>query len=392
VIAIIAVTWIGMLAYKQLWHHPVKAIVISSGEIMHTIVASGHVESPHRISISAQITGSVTQIPVVEGQFVERGQILVQLENSESQFILKQTLAIEQQALTSIRQLQELKVPVAQQTYLQAYANFINAQRGLSRSLTLHSQGFVGTAARDDALRTVQVAQSQLMVTQKQLASLQPDGSDFALAQSAALQANAAADAARARLRYSTISAPKTGTLIVRNVEVGDGVQAGKVLMVISPQGTIQLVVQIDEKNMKWLHLNQMAIASADAFPDQKFQAQLTYINPRIDPQRGSVEVKLNVINPPAILKQDMTVSVDIEALRRNHILLIPINAIHDYGQQTPWVLVIKNGIAQQRGIQLGLENKGIAEVRSGLIAGDQVVPVHEAHIYDGTLVHVIAP
>jgi HlyD family secretion protein len=89
------------------------------------------------------------------------------------------------------------------------------------------------------------------MVTQKQLASLQPDGSDFALAQSAGLQATAAADAARARLRYSTITAPKTGTLIVRNVEVGDGVQAGKVLLVISPQGTIQLVVQIDEKNMK---------------------------------------------------------------------------------------------------------------------------------------------
>jgi translation initiation factor RLI1 len=74
----------------------------------------------------------------------------------------------------------------------------------------------------------------------------------------------------------------------------------------------MQLVLQIDEKNLHLLRLNQAAVASADAYPDQKFDAELVYINPRVDPLRGSVEVKLYVPKPPAYLQQDMTVSVDL--------------------------------------------------------------------------------
>jgi hypothetical protein len=89
-------------------------------------------------------------------------------------------------------------------------------------------------------------------------------------------------------------------------------VQPGKVLMVLSPKADMQLVLQIDEKNLHLLRLKQAAVASADAYPDQKFDAELVFINPRVDPLRGSVEVKLTVPKPPAYLQQDMTVSVDL--------------------------------------------------------------------------------
>jgi HlyD family secretion protein len=68
--------------------------------------------------------------------------------------------------------------------------------------------------------------------------------------------------------------------------------------MVLSPKADMQLVLQIDEKNLNLLRLNQAAWASADAYPDQKFDAELVYINPRVDPLRGSVEVKLAVPKP----------------------------------------------------------------------------------------------
>ena len=105
--------------------------------------------------------------------------------------------------------------------------------------------------------------------------------------------------------------------LISRSVEVGDVVQPGKALMVLAASGQPQILIQIDEKNLSKIALGQKAFGSADAFASQRFDAVVGYINPGIDAARGSVEVKLNVANPPAYLRQDMTVSVDIETARR---------------------------------------------------------------------------
>ncbi len=77
-----------------------------------------------------------------------------------------------------------------------------------------------------------------------------------------------------------TIEAPVDGTLIARNVERGNVVQPGKALMVLSPAGATQLVVQIDEKNLNLLQIGQEALASADAYPGERFAARIVYMNP----------------------------------------------------------------------------------------------------------------
>ncbi len=394
--------WLGLIAFIMLVivaigfvddflsRPKVKPFLLTSGSFVQTIVASGHVESPNRISISAQITGTVSDVPVMEGQDVVKGQLLIQLENTELQAALRQAQASEQLALSNLRQLREVKTPIAIQTYVQAEVNFNTAKKNLERILELYAQGFVGATVKDEAERAFQIAKSQLQIGQQQLVSLEPGGSELALAQATINQAHAASESAAARLRYSIIQAPKSGTLIMRNVEAGDGVVPGKVLMSLSPTGDIQLLVQIDEKNIKWLHVNQMALASADAYPNQKFQAQLVAINPRIDLQRGSVEVKLTVKNPPIELKQDMTVSVDIEANRIDNALLIPVSAVHDFATQAPWVFLIQEGVAQKRLIGLGIESQGLVQALSGLSAGDWVVPVQSAQVHDGLPVRVM--
>jgi len=379
-----------LVIYVFAWKSKIKPEFVKLGSFVQTIVASGHVESPHRISISAQITGTVADVPVLEGQTVEKGQLLIALENTELHSALRQAQASEQQALSNLRQLRELKAPVAVQTQMQADANFVSAKNNLARTLELFDKGFIGAAARDEAERAFQIAQSQRAIDQQQSASLRPGGSEMALAQATLKQAHATVDAALARLRYSTIQAPRAGTLIARNVEIGDGVIPGKVLMTLSPKGAMQLVLQIDEKNIKWLHINQMALASADAFPDKKFQAQLVYINPSIDSQRGSIEVKLDVKYPPLELKQDMTVSVDIEASRIENAFLIPMSSVHDYDTHTPWVFLVQEGKVRKQAIVLGLESKGFAQVVSGVKAGDMVVPTQTTHLSDGSRVRVV--
>jgi len=363
---------------------------VKSGRFIQTIVASGHVENPHRLSISAQITASVADIPVVDGESVEKGQLLIALENTELQSALKQAQASEQQALSNLRQLRELKAPVAAQNSIQADANLINAKNNFARTLELFDRGFISVASRDEAERSFKIAQSQLVISEQQSESLRPGGSDLVVGQDLVNQAHAFVEVAVARLRYTSIQAPRAGVLITRTVEVGEGVMPGKVLMVMSPRGATQLVLQIDEKNIKWLHLGQLALASADAFADKKFQAQLVYINPRIDPQRGSVEVKLDVMDPPLELKQDMTVSVDIEAARIENAMMIPLSAVHGYEIHDPWVFVIEDGLTRKQIIDVGLVSQGIVQVLSGLKVGDMVLPNQYTHLGDRSRVRVI--
>ncbi|MES1163398.1 MAG: efflux RND transporter periplasmic adaptor subunit, partial [Rhizobacter sp.] len=230
----------------------------------------------------------------------------------------------------------------------------------------------------------VDVDDAQVRSARSQLESALPNGSDDAVAETSLAEARAASAAARSRLRYATIAAPVAGTLIDRAVEPGDVVQPGKALMVLSPAGETQLLVQIDEKNLHLLKIGQSADASADAFAQQRFPAQLVYLNPGVDAQRGSVEVKLSVPTPPDYLTQDMTVSVDVRVAQRASALLVPTDAVHDADEAHPWVLKVDGHHARRQPVQLGLRSGGVSEVLSGLQAGDLVVPV-VADLRDGS-------
>ena len=366
----------GVLWGGQRWllGPPALVAVVVQRDFVQTVVATGRIESPHRVDLGVQLTGTVQAVPVQEGQIVSAGQVLIQLQDAELRASLRQAELAVTQAQAKLRQLREVQAPVAEQTLSQAQANQDATVRGLERTQNLFEQGFLGQAALDEAQRAEQVARAQRKVAQQQLNSARAGGSDMAVTESALLQAQAGAELAAARLRYATVLAPAAGTLIARQVEPGDVVQPGKVLMVLSPAGETQLVVQIDEKHLNLLHLGQEAWVSADAYPDQRFAATLVYINPGVDAQRGSVEVKLRVTQPPTYLKQDMTVSVDIAVAQRSQAVLVPTEAVHDLDTHTPWVLKVVQGQALRTPVQLGLRSQGLSEVLNGLAVDDQVL------------------
>ena len=391
-VGVIALAGLGYGSW-QWWAGPRIAVqVLQRQDVVQTMVASGHVQSPHRTDVSAQVTGRVVAIPVTEGQWVRQGQTLIELDSSEAQANHQQALANWQQAQVGLRQLLELRLPVAEQTLLQAQANLKVAQQSLARSQTLFEQGFVGASARDDAQRGLDIAQAQLQIAAQQRQSLLPGGSDAAAAHSAVQVARAGEASASARLRYMRIVAPVDGVLIARTVEPGDGVQPGKVLMVLSPKADMQLVLQIDEKNLHLLRLKQAALASADAYPNEKFDAELAYINPRVDPLRGSVEVKLTVPRPPANLQQDMTVSVDIEVARRPQSLWVPLTAVQAAGSTGPQVWVVRDQHLHRQIVALGLTHQGHAEVLSGLSADDRLATHPAPDWHDAMRVRATPP
>jgi HlyD family secretion protein len=389
----------GMVAVAALiafavrwWLGPqVVADIVVRRNFVQSVVASGRVETPHRIDVGAQITGTVVRVPVAEGQEVKAGDVLIELESAELRAAERQGAAAVGQAQARLRQLREVQAPVAEQTLRQSQSNLENSRAALARNQALEKKGFISDAALDESRKTVAVADAQMRTSRRQLETTNASGSDSALAVAAVAEAQASAGASRARAVYAVISASVDGTLISRNVEVGDVVQAGKVLMTLSPMGSLQLVVEIDERNLRLLALGQKALASADAYPQQRFSAELVYINPGVNAQTGAVEVKLDVPSPPPELRQDMTVSVDVEVARRPNALLVPSGAVHDADSAAPWVLRVESGSAERRPVGLGLRSGGFAEVTSGLNEGDLVIP-ESATVVAGARVRAAAP
>jgi len=370
---------------------PVETVQAVRSDLVQTVVASGRIMTPQRVSAGVVTTGRVARIPVQEGQRVRGGDVLLALDDRDERAVVAQARAAVAQAEAKVRQMRELGLPASEQALAQGQANLTQARRQYDRAADLKAKGFVSQAALDDARRNLDVAESQLRAAELQVRSNSPAGSEFAVAQTALEQARASLAVAQAKLDHTVVRAPVDGILIARAVEPGNVVQPGKELMALAPTGETQVVVQIDEKNLAQLKVGQQAVASADAYPRERFAAELVYINPGVDALRGAVEVKLRVPDPPAYLRQDMTVSVDIEVARRAGVVVMPADVVRDANGAQPWVLAVEGGRAARRVVRLGLKGEGRVEVLQGVAPGDRLVPVVQQAIRPGQRVRAVA-
>ena len=334
--------------------------------------------------MALQGTGRVLRVAVAQGQMVQQGQLLIELDNSDNRASLAQASASVAQARAKLRQVGELGQPLAVQALAQARATALQTRKALDRSRALVAQGFVSQAAADDAQRADELATSQVASAQAHVQTNSPSGSDAAVARSALAQAIAGEQLAQVKLAQGRVLAPSSGILISRSVEVGDIVQPGKELMVLAASGQLQVLIQVDEKNLSKIALGQKAHGSADAFASQRFDAVVAYINPGVDATRGSVEVKLDVIDAPAYLRQDMTVSIDIETARRAASVVVATSAVQDATSDKPWVLVVRNKRAVKQFVELGLRGDMRVEVLEGIAANEGVVPVSKTGVKAG--------
>jgi HlyD family secretion protein len=278
---------------------------------------------------------------------------------------------------------------MAVQSLAESKATLLSMQQSFDRNLAV--AGFDTPASRDAAQANLDVARTHVRTAELQVATNSVGGSDYRVAETQFTQARANLDAARSRTGYRVVTAPRAGVLISRGVEVGDVVQPGKELMLLSPAGDVDIVVQIDERNLGLIAVGQPALASADAFAKQSFPATVYFINPAVDILRASVEVKLRVPAPPTYLRQDMTMSVDIEAKRHPQTLVVASADVHDATTTHPWLMLASNGHARRQAVTLGILSSGKAEILSGASAGDLVVPASAASATDGHRIRVSA-
>ena len=384
---IIAAIAAGIYAWRG---KAAEVATVTSGPIQHSLVFSSRVASVARTDLASTLTARVDKVLVREGDVVKLGQLLVALDDDDLRAQLQQAQAALATAQARVKSQFELSGPVATQGMAQSRSTLDFALAELARTRKLQAQGFLSDARLQDAERAVASARAAFAQSSSQAVANTRGGSEVQTIQARLTEAQAAVLIVKAKLEQTSITAPADGRVIARTAEVGDVAQPGRKLLTLATTGETRLIAQVDEKNLSLLREGMRAVASADAFPDNKFEAELIYLAPSVDVARGTVEARLRVAKPPSILRDDMTVSVEVVAAQKTNVLTIPASALREAGERL-FVLTVADGVAKEADVRVGVRSLQRIEIVSGLSAGALVVL--DDRIRAGQRVHaVVAP
>lgn len=364
----------GLGGVRTLRGVEIEALRVTQGPIVHRIVVSGRVSPPAQVSVASVLSGTVESVAVEEGTQVERGQFLLKLDAATLEADVARARAGVTQARARLKQFLDVSAPQRAQALHQAELERDLAERAFERMQKLFEVGSVTQEQFDQARNALELARSRLASAQAQATASVRGGAEVQLAEAGVEQAEADLKAVQERLAQATLTAPTRAVVLRRDVEPGDSVQPGRVLLTLARVGETRLTVEPDERSLAFIQKGQSAQASADAFPQERFAATVETVAPSVDPDRGTVEVKLSVPKPPDYLRPGMTVSVEIEVGRRERVLVLPSEAVRDTASEQPWVLVPEDGRAARRDVTLGLRGEDRVEVTQGLSEGELVL------------------
>jgi HlyD family secretion protein len=334
--------------------------VVEARPLVQRVVASGQVGSASLARVGSEITGVVKARHVREGDAVQPGDLLLELQDEEQQARVREAEA-------ALAQLRGSRRPQALAALRQAESGLVLAQAERARREELFTRGLLSAEQREQA-RNAEVAAKAA----RDQARLQLEATGGAEAQVLRQRL----EQARAALAKTRIHARVAGTVQTRNVEPGDLVQPGRTLLEVARSDSREIVVALDEKSLAPLALGQAAQVVADAFPDRVVQGRVAFIAPAVDAARGTADVHLDIVSPAPFLRLGMTVSVSIETARIARTLVLPNDALHDVQGNRAAVLRVRDGRVARVPVQLGLRSSTQSEIRAGLAVGDVVLAV----------------
>lgn len=365
---------VGLLSLRS-WQGPeLRGYQLAAAPLVQRVVAAGRVTNEQRVQISTELPGLVVELPGKEGTRVAAGAVLAVIRAAELE-------AQQQQLQAELRDINENRRPQTEAELRVAKSELKQAERERQRREQLLQAQLIIPEVVEQARQLERIAQTKVANLQLSLTALAPDG-----AQTQQLQARLAQIAAQ--LTKARVKAPASGLLLSRQVEAGDQVQPGTLLFTLAPDSVVEVRTQLDERNLSQLALGQKAEIIADAYPEQMFSAEVSFISPVIDARRGTVEVRLRLAEPPAFLRQDMTVSVTIETASKASTLVVPNEAL--FSRDGDYVWLIKDGRASAQQVRLGLRGLTHSEVLSGLSSGDTVLTEFDNKLVAGQKVRLL--
>jgi HlyD family secretion protein len=356
----------------------VEVAAVDRSTVVQTVTATGKIQPMVQVNISADVSAKITRLGVDEGDWVEKGTLLVELDRE------RYVAEVEsQQANLSAAQAQANLVR----------ENMIKAEKDYERSRQLFDRSLESQAALDSMYATAEVEKARYQSTQDQVE-----------------QAKAALRQANDALSKTTIYSPMAGTISMLNKEVGEialGSQFQEdVIMVVSNLQGMEALVDVDENDIVLVSVGDEATIEVDALPDVKFKGEVTEIanSAKISGQGSSdqkteFEVKIAVLDPGTRLRPGMTASAEIVTEVREACLGVPIQSVTvrtveqlEVGKNpaesesgTPRFLpddegfvevvwVVENGTAKARQVKTGIQSDTHIEILEGLAESEQVV------------------
>lgn len=349
---------------------------IEKRPLVQMVVSTGKITSLVRVMAGSEMTGIIAERLVKEGDQVKHGDILYRLKNDDLEAEVKRAEA-------AVDEIISFRLPNARLEVDNAESQLEEAQRKLTRQKQLLKKAYVPQESTEDFELSVKLAKIRLKAAKLQLNSLLPGGAEARLA-------NEQLAVAKAQREKKIIRSFVDGKVLTRDADIGDVITPGKVLMTLAENNHIEVLTPIDERNLSLLKEGQEAQIIADAFPNQPFPATIYFIAPNVDPQRGTVDVRLKIKHIPTFIRQDMTVSVNIITAKRENTLLIPNDALKQLSSGEAELLVVRQGKAQRLRVKTGIRGISATEVLSGLSEGDLVLADPDSPIKKGRHIKVL--
>lgn len=276
------------------------------------VEALGTAKARESVTLTARVSDTVRRVHFEDGQIVKKGDVLVELQDSEEE-----------------AQLQE------------AEANLREAERAFRRIQNLVDQGNASPAALDTERRRLDEARFRV-------------------------------DAARARMADQKIVAPFDGMLGLRQVSEGSLISPNTPITTIDAIDTIKLDFSVPERFIATLKPGQEVNAKVSAYPDRVFSGIVSTIDSRIDPVTRSVVVRAEIPNDDNALRPGLLMRVEV-INRSWQAIGVAEEAIVPTGGRT-YVFVVDGDQAHRQEVTLGLRRPGYVEVTEGLTVGDRIV------------------
>ncbi len=380
-------------AVKQREAARVRTAPVERREMVRTISTTTVVESEHEIKIMPLSSGIVTQVSVEEGDRVEAGAVLAELDRRASRAAIEQAEVALREIEDQVRK-SELSLAEAENRVATTRLRWEQARREYERN---EKAGLISAQALDNLRTSSATAESE-----HEAARLAVEGAriDLASLGTQKLKAELAVRQAQIQDADLVVRAPFAGVIAQRSLRVGDSTGPSAQAFVLTDPGALRAVVHRPQRELPmFLAARRVGApagdgleirATAEALPGREFAGAIQLVSPSIDPQSGSfrVTVKLPAGDGPARLLPGMLVRLEIVTERHPDALAVPKRALRREGG-SDFVFVVADGRARRVEVKEGFSSDDAVEIApvdgAALRAGDRVVVVGNRELEDGS-------
>ena len=372
IVVVLAAVVFANIKFKRQEGVAVNVEAVQKRDLQALVSASGKIQPRTLVNISADTMGRVTDLAVEEGQRVQKGQFLLQIDPRNLTSAFNQTQA----SLAAARsQMDQLRVSSES-----AKASLKQAQENFARQQQLFKQGLTPKEALDSAENTLKMRQAEVNANERQIETQR-----LRIQQEQAVLENAKFNLSKVR-----IESPITGIVTRRNIEEGETVvvgtmnNAGTVLLTVADMAVIEAEVEVDETDIPSVQLGQPTKVTIDAMPGKSFTGKVTEIgNSPIQAagaaaasQATNFKVKITLDGEIPEVRPGFTCTAEITTATRQQVVAVPIQAT-----------AVREVIVDKEGHIVRDEAKGPQRGRPAAVQAQELKPGQERKELEGVFV-----